>query len=48
MTDERERHPNWDEEPADFRKARDFVDPPREDPPPEVPIEPPPDGDEEE
>ena len=41
MTDERDRRPNWDEEPASAGKARDFLDPPREDPPDNVPIDPP-------
>jgi hypothetical protein len=41
MTDERERRPNWDEDEPDI-KTRDFIAPPREDPPDEkVPIDPP-------
>lgn len=41
MTDESDRRPKWDEEVAN-RKARDFVDPPPEDPPDEnVPVDPP-------
>lgn len=41
MSDDWERRPRWNEDEAN-RKARDFVDPPREDPPDEtVPVEPP-------
>jgi hypothetical protein len=48
VSDDREQRPNWTDEGIG-RKARDFVDPPDEDPPDDnVPIEPPDANDESE